>query len=232
MTKHEPRPVDSEPETAPVAPERSPEPSAGETTPPRQVTSEERPAEGEVARTPSGSLDGAAGMVALTAEPAAPEPTAPEAAAPEPTAPEPTAPEPTAPEPTAPERSASERSAPGPTMTEPVAPDPVAPDRVGPDLGKPPSPEPILPDPVLPPVPAGPRLVTSTRRRVARRPAGPPSGATPSGGDEGPSGSSGAGVRQPGLGTRVADPDEAPTDAESSPLEHAHVPVKKRGHKR
>jgi ribonuclease E len=86
------------------------------------------------------------------------------------------------------------------------------------------------------PAPAQPRLVTSTRRRVARRPAGPP-----------------AAVAEPEHGpvatVTVGRPDAGPTEPDTEPetgleagdpgdedgsghLEQPHVPVKKRGRRR
>ena len=88
-----------------------------------------------------------------------------------------------------------------------------------------------LVEPVAPPVPAGPRLVT-TRRRVARRPAGPPSGVPVS------SVTVGQDIAQDGSGPhdgaatggRSGDLD-APAPHGAS-LEHAHVPIKNKGRKR
>ncbi len=86
-----------------------------------------------------------------------------------------------------------------------------------------------------PPVPAGPRLVTSTRRRVARRPAGPPAGGTAVVITADPDGTHSDGTHpdcpasDPQPGSDGAVDDEQGTLVEAGRAEQAHVPVKKRG---
>jgi ribonuclease E len=88
--------------------------------------------------------------------------------------------------------------------------------------------------PAAPVVPAGPRLVTSTRRRVARRPAGPPSGsASPDA--SAPNASASPDASANGASGSAGTPeDQGPGAAETQepPSEQVHVPVKKRGRKR
>ncbi len=97
--------------------------------------------------------------------------------------------------------------------------------------------------PVEPPAPAGPRLVTSSRRRVARRPAGPPAGATGDSPEPSPETSSAGttatatvapsdvptGGQEPeaGAAATTATSEESSVDGESA--ETVHVPIKKKG---
>jgi ribonuclease E len=79
--------------------------------------------------------------------------------------------------------------------------------------------------PVEPPVPAGPRLVTTSRRRVARRPAGPPAGAASDGA---------AAVTPSDVPTEASDADGAasqtePPSVDGDATETVHVPIKKKG---
>ena len=81
--------------------------------------------------------------------------------------------------------------------------------------------------PVEPPVPAGPRLVTTSRRRVARRPAGPPAGAA----------SDGAATVTPsdvptdaaGQNADGAGSETQPPSVDGDAAETVHVPIKKKG---
>jgi ribonuclease E len=102
---------------------------------------------------------------------------------------------------------------------------------------------------VEPPVPAGPRLVTSSRRRVARRPAGPPAGATgdspEAGATTGPDGAAdtAADTGTAGTATATVSPSDVPTGGDEANVavtseepsvdgdsaETAHVPIKKKG---
>jgi len=103
--------------------------------------------------------------------------------------------------------------------------------------------------PVEPPVPAGPRLVTSSRRRVARRPAGPPAGATgdsPEAGattDTDGAADTAADTGTAGTATATVSPSDVPTGGDEANVavtseepsvdgdsaETAHVPIKKKG---
>ncbi|HYO38454.1 MAG TPA: Rne/Rng family ribonuclease [Nocardioidaceae bacterium] len=133
----------------------------------------------------------------------------------------------------------------------PVEPVPVEPTRAGPEQPDDAASGTTEPGeaPVTPPAPPGPRLVTSSRRRVARRPAGPPSGGSPvavtapleapvapsSNGQRGgvPTDTAGgpAGHDGPDGGLAAGTVGESGDDAGAS-AEQAHVPVKKRGRKR
>lgn len=98
-----------------------------------------------------------------------------------------------------------------------------------------PAPDGPTPDPVAPapadPAPAEPRVVTRTRTRSARRPAGPPAGAADPTPAAAPASStpSGAGADDPG----ASPADGATAGAEAGPApDHAeaeHVPVKRKG---
>ncbi|RYU13101.1 Rne/Rng family ribonuclease [Nocardioides iriomotensis] len=81
------------------------------------------------------------------------------------------------------------------------------------------------PEPEQPPAPpAAPTVVTSSRRRVARRPAGPPSTTAPATAvaDAGP-------AAQDGAGTPGADAETEPGEVGHPEPAAAHVPVKKKG---
>ncbi len=149
-------------------------------------------------------------------EPSAEEPTAGEPATSEPATSEPPA------TPVRPDGSSTEATAP----LLPVADGVPAADEADP---LPPAPE---------PVPAGPRLVTSTRRRVARRPAGPPSGGTAvvvdASAHDGTGHETEHGTRhgtEHGTenGTGGGEDDSALVDAGRAQSEQAHVPVKRKG---
>jgi ribonuclease E len=86
-----------------------------------------------------------------------------------------------------------------------------------------------------PEVPAAPRLVTTSRRRVARRPAGPPSGEqAPAAETAGQT--AGVVVADAAPEPGVTGPDDGvvaeAADRDSAEAESPHVPVKKRGRKR
>jgi ribonuclease E len=81
--------------------------------------------------------------------------------------------------------------------------------------------------PVEPPAPAGPRLVTTSRRRVARRPAGPPAGAASDGAAEvTPSDVPTGAVGQDADG---AGSESEPPSVDGDATETVHVPIKKKG---
>ncbi len=91
-----------------------------------------------------------------------------------------------------------------------------------------PTPEPVeTPEPATDEAPAAetappaPRIVTSTRRKVARRPAGPPVGGLAEPGPADP-----GSVSPNGSGSGSEEASDSPDDAAHAP---AHVPVKKKG---
>ncbi len=126
---------------------------------------------------------------------------------------------------TAPEEP-EERPEPTPEPTEPTEPTAGRPGAAPETPVETPAETPVAEQPVEPPVepPAPPRVVTTSRRRVARRPAGPPSGAVAAG-------DGGAPVDVPaGASTGTPDqPDPGSPDAELEPAAAVHVPVKKKG---
>ena len=78
-----------------------------------------------------------------------------------------------------------------------------------------------------PPAPAGPRLVTTSRRRVARRPAGPPAGAASDGAatvtpSDVPTDAAGQDADGAGSATE-------PSSVDGDATETVHVPIKKKG---
>jgi len=205
-------------------------------------------ADGQDAGTPAVSpvdTGSAPSAPAPAAEPA-PE-SASVSAAPEPAAPEPAAPEPAAGDQAVVEQAGADQAvadrAAEPTPAEvPAAPqvvtrtrrraasrpagepasiEPAAPPAPQPETGQP---ESSQPEPVQPPAPVEPpKVVTRTRTRSARRPAGPPAeaaapiGADPAAGE--PTGALAAG------GASTDHTDEPGTD--TGPIEH--VPIKKKG---
>jgi len=144
--------------------------------------------------------------------------------------------------------------------TEPADPDAVTAPREAPELTEAtePTDPAAAPEPAAPAVPTGPRLVTSTRRRVVRRPAGPPAGMVPTSSDSssqgtatepttgpttGPTTDSTAGdgrSRGPGGGHGGVEADasadlgdgSAGPDGDVAGTDPVHVPVKKRGRRR